>query len=170
MMDIMQQAGNVQATLWNGSSGHAWAETQELLDRMFKPFEDLLVEGICVERGARVLDVGCGAGSTTLAVARCFAGGGQCTGIDISDESGWADISIRPMDALCTVPANELVTYLTRIGPVATALHEADDQLRTRVIRTVLAAFDPYVHGTEVRYTAACWNISAAAASLTARS
>ena len=35
-----------QTTLWNGPAGRAWVETQELLDRMFKPFEDLLVEAV----------------------------------------------------------------------------------------------------------------------------
>ena len=35
-----------------------------------------------------------------------------------------------------------------------------DDQIRARVIETVRAAFDPYVHGSEVRFTAACWMVS----------
>jgi hypothetical protein len=40
-------------------------------------------------------------------------------------------------------------------------LHEADDRTRTQVIETVRAAFDPYVHGAEVRFTAACWMVGA---------
>ena len=34
-----------------------------MLDQMFKPFEDLLVEAVSAGSGGRVLDVGCGTGS-----------------------------------------------------------------------------------------------------------
>lgn len=66
-MESMQQ-------LWGGDAGRAWVDTQELLDRLFEPFEQILV----AEARGDVLDVGCGAGATTRAV------GGSCTGIDIS--------------------------------------------------------------------------------------
>jgi SAM-dependent methyltransferase len=52
---------------------------------MFKPFEDLLVEAVSAGSGGQVLDVGCGAGSTTLAMAQLLGAKGHCTGIDISD-------------------------------------------------------------------------------------
>ena len=42
-------------------------------------------------------------------------------------------------------------------------LHEADDETRARVIETVRAAFDLYVYGEEVRFTAACWMVGATA-------
>jgi hypothetical protein len=44
------------------------------------------------------------------------------------------------------------------------ALHDADDRARARVIEAVRPAFDSYVHGDEVRFTAACWMVSARAA------
>ena len=77
----------------------------------------------------------------------------------ILQQSGWSDIDIRPIDVACTMPEKELVHYLTRFGPVGLVLHEADDDTRTRVVETVRPAFDPYVHGAEVRFTAACWMI-----------
>ncbi len=52
---------------------------------MFKPFEDLLVGAVPAEPGGNVLDVACGTGSTTVAVARRLGGEGRCVGIDISD-------------------------------------------------------------------------------------
>src|SRR5690606_4893615 len=54
-------------------------------DRTFEPFADLLVETVTAGGGDRVLDVGCGTGATTLAIARNLAGGGHCMGIDISE-------------------------------------------------------------------------------------
>jgi precorrin-6B methylase 2 len=37
-----------------------------LLDQMLEPFENLLVEALSAENASRLLDVGCGTGSTTL--------------------------------------------------------------------------------------------------------
>ncbi len=282
-MNVTRQTDDEQTRLWNGLAGRAWVEEQELLDQMFKPFEGLLVEAVSVGFGSQVLDVGCGTGSTTLAVARLLGAKGRCLGIDISDpmitaararaeregtpasfiranaqdhafepasfdmiisrfgvmffddfvrafanlrraakdnaglrfiawrgpsenpfmttaeraaapllpnlparrpdapgqfafadqrrvhrileESGWAEIDIRPLDVACTLPEKELVRYLTRLGPLGLALYEADDRTRTQVIETVRAAFEPYVHGAEVRFTAACWMVGARAPS-----
>ena len=83
-MDVTHQADNEQATLWNGRAGRAWVEAQELLDQVLKPFEDLLVEAVCAGSAHRVLDVGCGTGGTTLAVARRLGADCHCIGVDIS--------------------------------------------------------------------------------------
>ena len=55
----------------------------------------------------------------------------------------------------------ELVRYLSRLGPVGLALQDVDDRPRATVIDTIRPAFDPYVHGSEVRFTAARWVVSA---------
>lgn len=73
-----------QGGLWNGGAGHAWVEEQDLIDRMFGPIEKLLVEALTPRQAQQVLDVGCGTGATTLALARRLGPGGHCTGIDIS--------------------------------------------------------------------------------------
>lgn len=71
-----------QAKLWNNQAGHNWVEQNAMLDHLFEPFEQPLIDAV---RGARqVLDVGCGAGATTFAVARSLAGQGRCTGADLS--------------------------------------------------------------------------------------
>ncbi|RKI49540.1 class I SAM-dependent methyltransferase [Corallococcus sp. AB004] len=280
-MDDTRQPEDEQTKLWNGSAGHAWADNQEVLDAMFRPFEDLLAEAVVTSSARQVLDVGCGTGSTTLAVARPLGTKGRCTGIDISEpmlaaararaeqegtparfiranaqlhafepasfdmiisrfgvmffedpvrafanlrhaarndaallaiawrspsenpfmttaeraaaplvsniparrpdapgqfafadsnrihrileESGWAGIDIQPIDVTCTLPEKELVNYLTRFGLLSRVLQDADDRTRTHVIETVRAAFEPFVHGAEVRYTAACWKVEARA-------
>jgi len=71
-----------QAELWNHQAGRNWVEQNAMLDRLLAPFEQPLVEAV---QGARdVLDVGCGAGATTFAVARSLDGRGRCTGLDLS--------------------------------------------------------------------------------------
>ena len=55
------------------------------------------------------------------------------------------------------MPESEITRYLTRFGALGRILRESDDETRTRVLAVVRPAFDPCVHGAEVRFTAACW-------------
>lgn len=80
-------------------------------------------------------------------------------------ESGWVEIDIKLIDVACSLPEKDLVRYVTWVGPVGRMLQEADERTRRQVIETVRAAFDPFVHGTEVRFTAACWMVGARASS-----
>ena len=270
---------NDQIALWNGTAGCAWVEAQGLLDDVFRPLERLLVDAIAGGSAQRVLDVGCGTGGTTIAVAQRLGTKSHCIGIDISDpmlaaararaeregvhatfiradaqthafepgrfdaiisrfgvmffddpvrafanlrraardaaelrlivwrgaadnpfmttaeraaapllpnipprepnapgqfafadrrrvhrileESGWRGIDIQPVDVACTLPERELVGYFTRFGPIARILPDVDDRTRSRVIEKVRPAFDPYVSGAEVHFTAACWVVVA---------
>jgi len=68
----------MQTMLWNGPAGQAWVDEQELLDLMLEPFLSILLDTTGSARN--VLDVGCGTGTTTLALAQERA----CVGIDIS--------------------------------------------------------------------------------------
>ena len=79
------------------------------------------------------------------------------------EDSGWAEIDIRPIEVDCTMRESELLGYLSCLGPVGLMLQEVNERTRKQVIETVRAAFDPYVHGAEVRFTAACWMVSARA-------
>ncbi|MGO9134162.1 MAG: class I SAM-dependent methyltransferase [Methylovirgula sp.] len=81
----VNQSGENQAARWNGPAGQAWVEAQALIEQLFKPLEDILIEHVSTGLGCRLLDVGCGTGGTTLAVARLLGAGGQCVGIDISE-------------------------------------------------------------------------------------
>lgn len=81
----------------------------------------------------------------------------------IMRDSGWTAIDIDPFDAACTLPEPVLVPFLTRFGPVGLALQEADESTRARVIAAVRAAFEPFVHGPEVRFSGASWNVRARA-------
>ncbi|GAB3092952.1 class I SAM-dependent methyltransferase [Lysobacter terrae] len=73
-----------QHRLWNGPAGQAWVDAQDLLDRLFRPFEALLAEAVPAS-ATRVLDVGCGTGASMLALARRSGVPIECVGIDISE-------------------------------------------------------------------------------------
>jgi SAM-dependent methyltransferase len=282
-MNVSRSTDDGQAARWNGPGGNAWVDLQPELDEMFGPFEDLLVDAVAAGPAGHVLDVGCGTGGVTLAVARRLGPAGRCVGVDISEpvitaararaeregqpasfvradaqdhafapatfdavvsrfgvmffddsvrafanlrraatdearlrfitwrapaenpfmttaeraaapllpdlptrrpdgpgqfafadpdrirgilaDSGWTGVDIRPVDVACALPEGELVRYLTRLGPVGLALGKLDEQTRAQVVETVRAAFDIFVQGTEVRFTAACWLVDARASS-----
>jgi ubiquinone/menaquinone biosynthesis C-methylase UbiE len=279
--DHAQASDAAQAKLWNGPAGHAWVESQQLLDALFAPVEVVLTQAVAARSARRVLDVGCGTGATTLAIARVVGAGGACIGADVSEpmialararaeresappsfvradvqsyafepavfdmivsrfgvmffddsvaafrnlrrasaqggelccvawrgpeenpfmvtaeraaaplmpdlparrtdgpgqfafadpehvrrmlaESGWSEIDIEPYDFTCRMSESSLEQYVTRHGPVGLALHALDGPTRTRVIEALRAAFAPFVHGGEARFTAACWRVSARA-------
>lgn len=50
------------------------------------PFEAILVNEVIAQGARSVLDIGCGAGATTLAIAERLKGSGACTGVDISPD------------------------------------------------------------------------------------
>ena len=78
-------AESEQAALWKGSGGLGWLGMQAVTDGLFQPLEDVLVDAVAASAATCVLDVGCGAGATTLAIARQLAPHGTRTGVDISE-------------------------------------------------------------------------------------
>jgi len=73
-----------QIAYWNGAGGQRWADRQPVQDVLLQPVADILIDRAKVKAGERVLDVGCGSGSTTFALARAVGPGGHVTGVDIS--------------------------------------------------------------------------------------
>jgi SAM-dependent methyltransferase len=83
-MTEQRPAPTDQATYWNQSGGQAWVDLQGLMDRLNRPIEDVLVERAYPGSGKRVVDIGCGAGATTLAMARRLGPQGLALGVDVS--------------------------------------------------------------------------------------
>lgn len=280
-MDAETLPTNDQVALWNGTAGQAWVDSQAMLDSLFQPIEDRLVAAVSAAAAGTVLDIGCGTGGTTVAIARALGPDGRSVGIDVSEpmlavaarraeregvpasfvradaetygfepgaydmivsrfgvmffadpvrafanlrhaarphaplrffawrdpgenpfmtvaeraaapfvpdlpvrdpagpgqfafadeprvrsileRSGWTRIDFQPADIPCSLPERDLVSYFTRLGLLGHVLPGLDDATRSRVIDTVRAAFDPFVHGSEVRFTAACWSVGAEA-------
>lgn len=70
---------------WQGVTGQSWADEWRGTDRSFAPLTVRLLERIAAEPGERVLDIGCGAGELSLAVAAARPEA-QVLGLDISPE------------------------------------------------------------------------------------
>lgn len=77
-------AGRSPTAVWNGAASQGWVAAQALLDRLFDPFERRLVDAAATAGASAVLDIGCGTGGITLAVAWAIAPHGRAVGIDIS--------------------------------------------------------------------------------------
>src|SRR5262249_11526666 len=73
----------------------------------------------------------------------------------ILEQSGWTDIDVRPVDVPCAFPEKDLIRYFTRFGALGRALADADEKTRPRIVEITRAAFEPFVHGSEVRFTGA---------------
>jgi SAM-dependent methyltransferase len=84
-------AGNQdQIDYWNGVAGARWVAEQERLDAMMAETTLALLDAADPQAGEKVLDVGCGCGSTAIAYAEAVGPSGQVLGLDVS----------RPMLAL----------------------------------------------------------------------
>ena len=81
---MSEPANAAQVAYWNDAAGQTWAEMQEALDRQLAPLGRAAMAALAPKRGERLLDVGCGAGQTTLELAAAVAPGGEVVGLDIS--------------------------------------------------------------------------------------
>ena len=271
-----------QAALWNDGSGKAWVDLQPILDEVLAPFERLLVDAGYPGKGGSVLDVGCGAGATTLAMARRIGDSGTCVGLDISEPlvslataraqaegivnaefiaadaqtyafeagrfdtiasrfgvmffddavaaftnlrkaaksgaklaffawrspaendfmtaaaraaapflppapapdpnapgqfafadsarvrqileaSGWSSIDVEMADVPCRISEGDLMTYVTRLGPVGAALREVDRTTAEKILAVLPSAFAGFRASDAFHFNAACWMATARA-------
>ncbi len=74
-----------QNEFWNEEGGKFWSENKQLMDNMLYPLGKVALDGLNVKEGMHVLDVGCGAGSTTIELSSLVGREGLITGIDISN-------------------------------------------------------------------------------------
>jgi SAM-dependent methyltransferase len=73
-----------QSEFWNSRPGQNWVRHQVDLDAIHGRVTDLLMSACATSLGEKVLDVGCGAGASSFALAQSVGLAGHVHGIDIS--------------------------------------------------------------------------------------
>lgn len=74
-----------QITYWNSVAGQKWATLQSVIDEVFAPITGALIDAALPRSGERVLDIGCGSGSSLLAAVHAVGPGGHVFGVDVSE-------------------------------------------------------------------------------------
>lgn len=82
--DPLAGANAGQAAFWTTGPGLNWATHHARLDALFAPVTAGLLDRAAIAPGEDVLDIGCGAGDSTLAAADRAGPQGRVTGVDIS--------------------------------------------------------------------------------------
>ena len=73
-----------QIAYWNGPAGQRWTDRQAAQDVVLAPVSEILIDRAKVRAGERIIDIGCGCGATTIALAQRTGPTGRVLGIDIS--------------------------------------------------------------------------------------
>src|SRR5437867_4470402 len=78
------EANAEQIRYWNEAAGPKWVSFQKVIDAQIAPLGERAMDRAGIAPGERVIDVGCGCGGTTIALARRVGPAGLVLGIDIS--------------------------------------------------------------------------------------
>jgi SAM-dependent methyltransferase len=73
-----------QIDYWNGPAGEKWARHNSETDRNLSEAADAILKLAAARPGERVLDVGCGAGATSMMLAGAVGPSGFVRGVDVS--------------------------------------------------------------------------------------
>lgn len=116
----------VQHEFWNADPGRMWVRFQPDMDLLLDSVTRLLLAEAAPQPGQRVLDVGCGAGATALALAEAVGRSGAVLGLDVSDPlldrararaAGLPQLEFRAADAQTADPgAGRFDLVLSRFG------------------------------------------------------
>ena len=82
MSELLDAANAKQSAYWNGEAGRRWTAVQQSQDRLLGEISVALFEAAALKPGEAVIDVGCGAGDTTLSAAALT---GRALGVDMSE-------------------------------------------------------------------------------------
>jgi hypothetical protein len=81
----------------------------------------------------------------------------------VLEDSGWSSIGLEKADVQCRISDDDLMTYVTRLGPVGAALREVDPATSEKILAALPSAFARFRKDGAVRFNAACWRVKAIA-------
>lgn len=80
----MTTGNSAQIEFWNGETGQNWVTHDALMEQMLQPLGEAVMNVLAPIAGERALDIGCGCGHTSLALATRVGPEGAVTGVDVS--------------------------------------------------------------------------------------
>jgi SAM-dependent methyltransferase len=83
-MSETEQKHADQLAYWNGPGADHWVAQQAHTDVQLAPISQAVLAAAGAATGERVLDIGCGCGTTTMLLADAVGTGGHVTGLDVS--------------------------------------------------------------------------------------
>lgn len=98
----MSEKNAYQVADWNGQSGERWVANQARLDQMLAAFGEAAITAAAPAQGESVLDIGCGAGASSFALAGIVGPRGHVRGVDISEPLIARALELTPTDAPVT--------------------------------------------------------------------
>ena len=160
MTDQQADSSNArEVQYWNSAHTRAWADEHDTIDRLFAGLTQIALDHAAPKLGERVIDIGCGSGTTVLELAARVGPTGYVVGADVSKpsvEKARERIAVAGVHQaeimLCDVsthifPANSFDLVFSRFGvmfftdPVATFAKirkamKSDGRLALAVFRT----------------------------------
>ena len=123
------EANREQIKYWDELAGPRWVAMHERVDEQIGFLGEMALDRASIARGEKALDVGCGCGATTLALAERVGAEGSVLGLDIStpmlavarrrlDERGLSTRArLQRGDAqTCELPSQEFDVLFSRFG------------------------------------------------------
>ena len=80
----MEDKNIKQRQFWSGAGGDVWVNKQREMDIMLNPLGERVINKLDIQPDAKIIDIGCGCGATTLEIAK-KATNGEVIGVDISE-------------------------------------------------------------------------------------
>lgn len=115
-------ANDTQRDRWGGAAGQHWIDFEDRYDRQLEPFGVALLDAAALHRSDRVLDVGCGTGTSLLAAADT---GAFVLGVDLSPglvaraqrrAAGRPNVEVRVADAQTAAFEPTFNVIISRFG------------------------------------------------------
>jgi ubiquinone/menaquinone biosynthesis C-methylase UbiE len=120
-MPVIDNRNADQIAYWNGAAGRCWTDQQQMQDVALAPASAALLAKAAPKAGESVIDIGCGCGATSFALARAVGANGRVVGVDISEPMLGRARQLAPPDTTLNFAPVDFVLADATVHPFAPA-------------------------------------------------